>query len=94
MTYFKMKRCFDVATEIFRLRHRNKLNREKQGCDITSTSRQRFQHKCKEVKSRHKKLGCDSTSQLNKEKSSRYRKYGPRHENRLKVEKLCHDKNN
>ena len=28
-TYFKLKRCFDVATEIFRSRHRNQLNKEK-----------------------------------------------------------------
>ena len=29
MTCFKLKRCFDVATEIFRSRHRNQLNTEK-----------------------------------------------------------------
>ena len=29
VTYFKLKRCFDVATEIFRSRHRNQLNKEK-----------------------------------------------------------------
>ena len=29
MTYFKLKRCFEVATEIFRSRHKNQLNTEK-----------------------------------------------------------------
>ena len=29
MTDFKLKRCFDVATEILWSQHRNKLNREK-----------------------------------------------------------------
>ena len=29
VTYFKLKRCFDVAIEIFRLRHKNQLNTEK-----------------------------------------------------------------
>ena len=33
MTYFKLKRSFDVATEILRSRHRNKLNTDKQGRD-------------------------------------------------------------
>ena len=47
--------------------HRNKLNREKRGRDKTSRSRQRFQHKCKEVMSQHNNLGRDSTSKLKKE---------------------------
>ena len=29
MTYFKVKRCFHVATEIFKSQHRNQLNIEK-----------------------------------------------------------------
>ena len=94
MTCFKMKRCFDVAIEIFRSQHRNKLNREKRGRDTTSKLRQRFQQKCKEVMSQHNKLGRNSTSQLNKEKSYRDRKYGSRHEDRLKAEKLCRDQKN
>ena len=28
-TYFKLKRCFDAAIEIFKLRHKNQLNTEK-----------------------------------------------------------------
>ena len=61
-----LKGVLIVAIEIFRSRHTNKLNREKRGRDTTSKSRQKFQHKCKEVISRHNKLGHDSTSQLNK----------------------------
>ena len=38
-TYFKLKRCFDCVIEIFKLRHRNKLNREKRGHDTTPKSR-------------------------------------------------------
>ena len=63
-----LKGVLIVATEIFRLRHRNKLNREKIGRDTTSKSRQKIQYKCKEVMSRH--------------------------EDRLKADKLCHDKKN
>ena len=44
--------------------HSNELNREKRGRDTTSRSRKRFQHKCKEVRSRHNKLGHDRTSKL------------------------------
>ena len=44
-----------VATEIFRSRHMNKLNKEKRGRNTTSKSRQKFQHKCKEVMSRQHK---------------------------------------
>ena len=47
--------------------HKNKLNREKRGHDTTSRLRQRFQHKCKEVLSRHNKLGRDKMSKLNTE---------------------------
>ena len=83
-----------IATKIFRSRHKNKLNREKRGHDTTFKSLQKFQHKCKEVMSRHNKLGRDSTSQLNTEKSCRDRENGTRHEDRLKVDKLCHDQKN
>ena len=48
-------------------KHRNKLNKEKRGHDTISSSRQRFQHKCKEVRSRHNKLGRDRMSKLNTE---------------------------
>ena len=37
-TDFKLKKCFNVAIEIFRSRHRNKMNREKRGRDTTSKS--------------------------------------------------------
>ena len=86
-----LKGVLIVATKNFRSRHRNKMNREKRGHDITSKLRQKFQQKCKEVMSRHSKLGCDSTSQLNTEKSCRDKENGSRHEDRLKANKLCHD---
>ena len=35
-----------VTTEIFRSRHRNKLNKDKRGRDTTSKLRQKFEHKC------------------------------------------------
>ena len=66
-----LKGVLIVATEIFRSRHRNKLKREKRGHDITTKSQQNFQHKCKEVMLRHNKLGRNSISQLNIEKSYR-----------------------
>ena len=47
----RIKGVLIVATEIFRSRHRNKLNREKRGSDTTSKSRLKSQHKCKEVMS-------------------------------------------
>ena len=89
-----LKGVLIAATEIFRSRHRNKMNREKRGRDTTSKSRQKFQHKCKEVISRHNKLGRDNTSQLDIEKSCRNRENGLRHEDRLKVHKLCRDQKN
>ena len=73
-----------VMTKIFRSRHKNKLNRGKRGHDTTSKSRQMSQYKCKEVMSRHNKLGRDSTSQLNTEKPCRDKKNGSRHKDRLK----------
>ena len=57
-------------------------------------SRQKFQHKCKEVMSRHSKLGCESTSQLNTENSYRGKENGLQHEDRLKADKLCRDQIN
>ena len=33
VTYFKLKRSFDIATGILRSRHKNKLNTDKQGRD-------------------------------------------------------------
>ena len=58
--------------------HINKLNREKRGHDrllyvVTKVSTQ-----CKEVMSRHNKLGCDRTSKLNTEESCRDMKTGLR----------------
>ena len=71
-----LKGVLIITIEIFRSRHRNKLNREKRGRDTTPKSRQKSQHKFKEVMSRHNKLGRDSTSQLNTEKSCRYMENG------------------
>ena len=51
--------------------HRNKLSREKQCRDTTSRSRQRFQHKCKEVESRHNKLRREIGFNKNAKKSCR-----------------------
>ena len=39
MTYFKLKRCFDVAIEIFRSRHENQPNTEKSCSDRNYGSR-------------------------------------------------------
>ena len=39
MTYFKLKKCFDVMTEIFRSQHRNQLNIEKSCRDRENGSR-------------------------------------------------------
>ena len=89
-----LKGVLIIATEIFRSRHKNELNREKRGRDTTSKTRQKFQHKCKEVMSRHNKLGRDSTNQLNTKKSCHYRENGSRHEDRLKADKLCRDQKN
>ena len=90
----RLKGVLIIATEIFRSQHRNKLNKEKRGCDTTPKWRQKSQHKCKEVMSRHNKLGRDSTSHLHTEKSCRDRENGSRHEDRLKVDKLCCDQKN
>ena len=89
-----LKGVLIVATKIFRSRHKNKLNREKRGRDITLNSRQKSQHKCKEVMSRNNKLGRESTSQLNIKMSCRDRENGSRHKDRLKANKLCRDQKN
>ena len=89
-----LKGVLIIATEIFRSRHRNELNIEKRDRDITSKMRQKFQHKCKEVMSRHNKLGRNITNQLNTEKSCRDMENGSRHEDRLKADKLCRNQKN
>ena len=86
-----LKGVLIVATKIFRSRHRNELNREKRGHDTTSKILQKFQHKRKEIMSQPNKLGRDSTSQLNTEKSYRDRENRSRHEDRPKEDKLCRD---
>ena len=54
-TYLKLKISFDVAIEILRSRHINKLNIDKQGCDRLFKLLQRFQH-------REEKSGRDITN--------------------------------
>ena len=57
-----LKGVLIVSTEISSSRHRNDLNREKRGRNTNSKTRQKFQHKGKEIMSRYNKPGRDSTS--------------------------------
>ena len=90
----RLKGVLIIAIEIFRSQHRNELNKEKRGRDTTSKSRQKLQQKCKAVMSRHKKLGRESKSLLNRENSCHDRENGSRHKDRLKADKLCRDHKN
>ena len=58
--------------------HRNKLNREKRGCNRLLNVVTKVSTQCKKVLSRHNKLGCDRTSKLNTEESYRDMKTGSR----------------
>ena len=58
--------------------HRNKLNREKQGRDRLFSVTIKISAQCKEVLSRHNKLGHDITIKLNTKESYRDRKIGSR----------------
>ena len=60
MTYFKLKRGFDVATGILRSQHRNKLNTDKQGHDILIYVMTKIPTQGREVLSLHNKLGRDT----------------------------------
>ena len=58
--------------------HRNRLNREKRGCDRLLYVMTKISTQCKEVLSQHNKLGRDRTSKLNIEESCRDMKTGLR----------------
>ena len=55
MTCFKLKRSFDVATEILRSRYRNKLNTDKQGRNGIFHLATKILTQGREVLSRHNK---------------------------------------
>ena len=59
MTYFKLKRSFDVATGILRSRHRNKLNPDKQGRDKLFYVAIKIPTQGREALSRYNKQGRD-----------------------------------
>ena len=58
--------------------HRNKPNKEKRGRDRLLYVATKVSTQCKEVLSRHNKLGHDRTSKLNTEESCRDMKTGSR----------------
>ena len=58
--------------------HKNKLNREKRGCDRLLYVATKISTQCKEVLSRHNKLGHDRMRKLKTEESCRDRKTGSR----------------
>ena len=58
--------------------HRNKLNREKRGRDRLFQVATKVSTQCKEVLSRHNKLGRDITIKLNTEESCHNMKTGSR----------------
>ena len=68
MTYFKLKRGFDVTTGILRSRHRNKLNTYKQGRDRLFHVTMKIPTQGIEVLSRHNRTGSLYKDEL-KEKS-------------------------
>ena len=55
--------------------HKNKMNREKLGHDRLLYVATKISTQCKEVLSRHNKLGRDRTSKLNTDESCRDSKY-------------------
>ena len=60
------------------LQHRNKVKREKRGHNILLYVATKVSTQCKEVLSRHNRLGHDVTSKLNTEESCRDLKTGSR----------------
>ena len=79
MTHFKLKRCLDVATEIFRLRHRNQLNTGKSCRDKENGLRHKDRLKANKL-CRDRKTRLRQENMLHAEKVlSRHNILGPRH---------------
>ena len=64
MTYFKLKRSFDVAMGVLRSRHRNKLNIDKQGHDRIFHLATKIPTQGREVLSRHNRTGSRHKEEL------------------------------